>query len=149
MISSHTYQLTSTALLQPLSDRRDMLARFPVTRLHLAAQRVVLSTLGSATTSLGVLWASWAGLIGDISLLGLNLGGETVVGVGVLFGVVGVRWSVGRWEKARRTFWADWERVGKGLGRDLTVRFHSPIRDSNVLLNHCGIPTGHIRQEVR
>ena len=100
-----------------------MLAEFPVTRLHLAAQRVVLSTLGSATTGLGVLWANWVGLIENVSLLGLNLAGETVVGAGILAGVVGVRWSVGRWEKARKKFWADWERVGKGLGRDLTVRF--------------------------
>ena len=62
-------------------------------------------------------------MIENVSLLGLNLGGETVVGAGVLAGVVGLRWSVGRWEKARRKFWADWERVGEGLGRDLTVRF--------------------------
>ena len=123
MVSSPAYPLPSTALLQPLSERRDMLAEFPVARLHLAAQRVVLSTLGSATTGLGVLWANWVGLIENVSLLGLNLGGETVVGAGILAGVVGVRWSVGRWEKARRKFWADWERVGKGLGRDLTVCF--------------------------
>ena len=106
-----------------------MLAKFPVTRLHLAAQRVVFSTLGSATTSLGVLWANWVGLIGDVSLLGLNLGGETVVGAGILVGVVGVRWSVGRWERAKKKFWADWERVGKGLGRDMTVRSLSTTRN--------------------
>jgi len=111
-----------------------MLAEFPVTRLHLAAQRVAFSTLGSATTSLGVLWANWVGLIGDISLLGLNLGGETVVGAGILASVAGVRWSVGRWEKARRKFWADWERVGKGLGRDLTVRFFS-IQNPDVFID--------------
>jgi hypothetical protein len=122
MISSPAYPLPPTALLQPLSDRRDMLAEFPVTRLHLAAQRVVFSTLGSAAASFGVLWANWVGVIENVSLLGLNFGGETVVGAGLLAGVVGVRWSVGRWEKAKRAFWADWERVGKGLGRDLTVR---------------------------
>jgi len=99
-----------------------MLAEFPVTRLHLAAQRVVFSTLGSATTSLAVLWANWVGLIENISILGLNVGGETVVGAGVFAGVVGLRWSMGRWEGAKRKFWADWERVGKGLERDLTVR---------------------------
>jgi len=98
-----------------------MLARFPVTRLHLAAQRVVFSTLGSTATSLGVLWGNWVGLIGDVGLLGVNLGGETIVGVGILGGVAGLRWSVGRWERAKREFWGDWERVGKGLERDLTV----------------------------
>lgn len=105
-----------------------MLANFPVTRLHLSAQRVVFSTLGSAATSLGVLWASWIGVIENVSILGLSLSGETIVGAGVLAGVVGLRWSVGRWEKAKRDFWADWERVGKGLTRDLTVRFLSPVR---------------------
>lgn len=99
-----------------------MLVKFPVTRLHLAAQRVVFSTLGSATTSFGVLWANWIGLTENVSLLGLNFSEETVVGVGILAGVVGLRWSVGRWEQAKRNFWADWERVGKGLERDLTVR---------------------------
>ena len=104
------------------------MAKFPVTRLHLAAQRVVFSTLGSATTSLGVLWANWVGLIENVGLLGLNFSGETVVGMGILAGVVGLRWSVSMWEKAKRKFWADWERVGKGLERDLTVRIFPPVR---------------------
>ncbi|KAF9784384.1 hypothetical protein BJ322DRAFT_1007209 [Thelephora terrestris] len=121
LISSPTYPLPPAALLQPLSDRRDMLANHPVVRLHLAAQRVVFSTLGSATTSLGVLWANWVGLIENINLLGLSIGGETIVGTGILAGVVGLRWSVARWEKAKRGFWADWERVGNGLARDLTA----------------------------
>ena len=68
-----------------------MLARFPVTWLHLAAQRVVFSTLGSAATSLGVVR-----LIGDVSLLGLNLGREKIVGVVILGGATGLRWPVGR-----------------------------------------------------
>jgi len=106
-----------------------MLAKFPVTQLHLAAQRVVFSTIGSATMSLGVLWANWVGLAENVGLLGLNFSGETIVGAGVLAGVVGLRWSVGRWEKAKGRFWADWERVGKGLERDLTVRFLPPIRN--------------------
>lgn len=127
LISSPTYLLPPTALLRPLSDRRDTLTKFPVVRLHLAAQQVVLSTLGSVTTGLGVLWANWVGLIENVSLIGMNLGGETIVGAGVLAGVVGLRWSVGTWEKAKRKFWADWERVGNGLARDLTVRFLSTV----------------------
>jgi len=121
LISSPTCLLPPAALLQPLSDRRDMLANFPVIRLHLAAQRVVFSTLGSVTTGLGVLWANWVGLVESVSLIGVGLGGETVVGAGILAGVAGLRWSVGQWEKAKRKFWADWERVGKGLERDLTA----------------------------
>ena len=111
-----------------------MLAKFPVTRLHLAAQRVVFSTLGSTAMSLGVLWGNWVGLIGDVGLLGLNFGGETIVGAGILGSVVGLRWSVGRWEKAKREFWADWERVGKGLERDLTVCVSSHDSESQMIL---------------
>ena len=111
-----------------------MLARFPVTRLHLAAQRVVFSTLGSTAASLGVLWGNWVGLIGDVSLLGLNLSGETIVGAGILGGVAGLRWSVGLWEKAKGKFWADWERVGKGLERDLTVCFSLSDSESQMIL---------------
>lgn len=114
-----------------------MLAKFPVIRLHLAAQRVAFSTVGSITTSLGALWANWAGQIDGISLIGMSLGGETIVAAGVLAGVAGLRWSVGSWEKAKRKFWADWERVGKGLERDLTVRFLSSI--SSLLLTPCTI----------
>ena len=114
-----------------------MLANFPVTRLHLAAQRVVFSTLGSATTTLGVLWANWVGLVESVSFLGLSVGGETIVGVGILAGVAGVRWSVGRWEKAKRKFWADWERVGKGLERDLMVRVNPNSKSRAFLLTPC------------
>lgn len=113
-----------------------MLANFPVIRLHLAAQKVVLSTLGSVTTSLSVLWANWVGLIENVSLLGVGLGGETIVGAGILAGVAGLRWSVGKWEKAKRVFWADWERVGEGLERDLTVSFLSTTCNPGRIYQH-------------
>jgi len=117
-----------------------MLFKFPVTRLQIAAQQVVFSTLGSTATSLGALWANWAGLIEDFSLLGLSFGGETVVGAGVLAGVIGMRWSVGRWEGAKRKFWADWDRVGKGLGRDLTATLDKKFEEhvTSVPLTICG-----------
>ena len=44
------------------------------------------------------------------------------MGVGILIGVAGLRWSVGEWEKAKQRFWVNWERAGEGLTRDLTVR---------------------------
>ena len=41
---------------------------------------------------------------------------------------------MGRWEKAKREFWADWERVGKGLERDLTFCFSTPDSESQMIL---------------
>ena len=46
----------------------------------------------------------------DDSMLGVSLGGETIVGAGILPGVAG-----SRWEKAKRNFWASGERIDKGL----------------------------------
>lgn len=60
-ISPPAYLLPLNALLQPLFDRSDMLSNFPVIQLHPVAQRVAPSTTGSVKTSLGVLWANWAG----------------------------------------------------------------------------------------
>lgn len=118
-------------------------------RLHLAAQRVTLSTLGSVTTTLGVLWANWVGLIDAVSLVGVSVGEETIVGAGILAGVAGLRWSVGRWEKAKRKFWADWERVEEGLTRDLVVGFLSTVQIFGCFVNTLyDVPTGHIRREV-
>ena len=47
--------------------------------------------------------------------------GTVSAAVGVLGALVGVRWGVGAWERAKRRWWADWKRVGEGLGRDLEV----------------------------
>ena len=46
----------------------------------------------------------------------------TAVGVFMLCTVLGVRWAVGKWERAKRRWWEDWSRVVEGLGRDLEVR---------------------------
>ena len=46
----------------------------------------------------------------------------TAVGVFMLCTVLGVRWAVGKWERAKRRWWEDWSRVVEGLERDLEVR---------------------------
>lgn len=74
-------------------------------------------------SGLGIAWAGWAehlGIVGD--LVGNGMQVETAVGAGMLVCAVGVRWMVGRWERAKRRWWRDWERVGEGLERDLKVR---------------------------
>lgn len=73
-----------------------------------------LGASAAATTHVGnVIW----------STVGLGMDPMTGVGVGLL-GVAGsLRWAVGRWEKEKRKWWRDWDRIGKGLERDLKVAF--------------------------
>ena len=52
----------------------------------------------------------------------------TAVGVFMLCTVLGVRWAVGKWERAKRRWWEDWFRVVEGLGRDLEVRSFLSVR---------------------
>ena len=47
-----------------------------------------------------------------------------MVGTGMLSAVLGLRWAVGAWEKAKKRWWQDYDRVGQGLSRDLKVRGH-------------------------
>jgi hypothetical protein len=44
------------------------------------------------------------------------------LGAGVLVAVAGVRWAVGKWERAKRQWIDDANRVSEGLERDLKVR---------------------------
>jgi hypothetical protein len=59
-------------------------------------------------------------------LLGLGSGvavtsAGTAVGISTLCMLLGIRWAVGKWERAKKRWWEDWSRVGEGLGRDLEV----------------------------
>ena len=45
----------------------------------------------------------------------------TALGLGMVSGLFGVRWAVERWEKAKKRWWSDYNRVGEGLKRDLEV----------------------------
>ena len=89
--------------------------------LHTTAQRVTISMGGSVISGFGIAWAGWAGQLGLLGVYGLGLETESAVGLGLLTASVGVRWAVGRWERAKRRWWKDWDRVGQGLERDLKV----------------------------
>ncbi len=119
--SEPSYALTPAALTSPLHARQAQLG-FPTERLHASAQRAVVSMSGSVLGGLGMAWAGWAT---ELQLLGgmidVGMSTETAVGVGMLGAAVGVRWAVGRWDRAKRRWWKDWDRVGEGLERDLKV----------------------------
>ncbi|CAA7261738.1 unnamed protein product [Cyclocybe aegerita] len=135
--SSPHYGLTSGSLTGPLYSRRDQIIEYPTTRLHVAGQRAVMGMTGSIVTGVGISWAGWLGWLlgsgeGLLGFMGMDAG--TAVGVGMLSAVAGIRWGVGKWEKAKKRWWQDWERVGKGLDRDLKATLHRTMRQQVVVL---------------
>lgn len=71
-----------------------------------------MQTYGLGVGGSGAAWGAWAsGYTGE----------ELALGAGVLSAVLGVRWGVGRWERAKRRWWESWARVDEGLERDLKV----------------------------
>lgn len=74
---------------------------------------------GSVFGGFGIAWAGWAGQLG---LLDIGMQMETALGLGLLGAVAGVRVAVGSFERAKKHWWQDYDRVGEGLERDLRVR---------------------------
>lgn len=101
----------------PIHARQDQLINYPTTRLHLAGQSAVLGMLGGLVGGTGIA----AYLLGFGSGAGI-MGTSTAVGAMMLSTLLGIRWAVGKWERAKKRWWEDWLRVGEGLGRDLEVR---------------------------
>ncbi|KAI0368352.1 hypothetical protein BV20DRAFT_969410 [Pilatotrama ljubarskyi] len=135
IVSAPSYPLTATALTSPLHARQSQLG-FPTERLHIAAQRAVITMSGSMLSGFGVAWSGWAselGLAGGYINVGMTM--ETALGVGMLGAVLGVRWAVGRWDKAKKRWWKDWDRVGEGLERDLKDALSRTMEQHVVLVS--------------
>lgn len=107
--------LGPTALTTPISARLDQLLRpsGALAYLQLRAQRLLLQSYAISFGTAGSMWAAWATNYVDQG---------AALGLGALGVVGGARWAVGKWEKARRRWWEDWDRVGDGLERDTKVR---------------------------
>ncbi|KAH7916562.1 hypothetical protein BJ138DRAFT_1139337 [Hygrophoropsis aurantiaca] len=130
LISSPTYALTPISLTQPIHFRRAQLVKYTTARLHSDAQSAVLGTFGSVIGGAGIGW--W--LAFGESIAGFSgTGPETAVGVGMLIAVGGLRWAVGKWEKAKRRWIQDLERVGDGARHDLKVTLRR-VFDGNVVV---------------
>lgn len=114
--SSPSYHLQSSTLTMPIHSRQHQLISYPTTRLHLAGQSAVLGMLGGLVGGTGVA----AYLLGFGTGAGVTSTG-TAVGAMMLCTLLGIRWAVGKWERAKKRWWEDWVRVGDGLGRDLEV----------------------------
>ena len=69
-----------------------------------------------------IAWAGWAEHLGIIGgALSTGMQAETALGAGMLVAALGMRLMVGRWDKAKRRWFRDCDRAGKGLERDLKV----------------------------
>ncbi|KAG2342488.1 hypothetical protein BDR05DRAFT_1000809 [Suillus weaverae] len=126
---SPTYALTPDALTRPIQKRRSQLTKHTTTRLHREAQNAVLGAFGGMFGGAGVGW--W--LAFGESALNVGAGSEagTALGAGALVAVSSIRWAVGKWERAKRKWVEDADRVGQGLKRDLKVTLERGI-DNNV-----------------
>jgi hypothetical protein len=122
-MKSISYPVQPNSLTHPIHTRRIQLA-YPTIMLHSTAQRVVLGMGSSILAGFGTAWAGWAeklGVLGGAIGPGLEL--ETAIGTGMLISVAGVWWMVGKWERAKKKWWRDWDRVGQGLERDLKASY--------------------------
>lgn len=72
------------------------------------------------------------------------MGAESGLGLAALGTAIGLRWGMGRWEKARRKFWVDFARVESGLEEDLQVRpvfvRFSHLAERQIPLTSCFVP---------
>jgi hypothetical protein len=105
-------------LTKPLTTRKEQIMNYPTVRLHIAAQRLAGTIGASCLTGAGLGTAGWLDLW---PMLTSSLDSASWVGIGVLSTLIGMRWSISRWEKAKKAWWTDWTRVSEGLRRDLRV----------------------------
>lgn len=124
LVASSSFRVTPQTLTHPIDTRRSQVIEHPTMRLHITAQRVTLRMGGGMVAGAGLGWAGWFGWLAGTgeNLLGtVGLDAGTAMSLGLLIAVVSVRWGVGKWERAKRRWWEDWDRLKSGLGRDLKV----------------------------
>lgn len=116
LVAAPTYRLTPATLTIPIQKRLNQLY-YPTTRLHLAAQNALLIFGTTSVFSSVAAWSAWTGWLGAWA----QVPGSTAAGAGALGILFGLRWAIGKWEKGKKRWWEDWDRVGEGLERDLKV----------------------------
>ncbi|KAF8313462.1 hypothetical protein DL93DRAFT_2228523 [Clavulina sp. PMI_390] len=124
--TSPASQLSPTSLITPIQSRLQRLtakAGSPVAHLHVRAQMLLIQTYALSIGGPGAAWGAWA--VGYASE-------EIALGAGVLSAMAGVRWAVGRWERAKRRWRESLTRVDEGLERDLQIQYVEVMRDAVV-----------------
>ncbi|KAI0690525.1 hypothetical protein BC835DRAFT_175068 [Cytidiella melzeri] len=147
--ASSSYFLRPNSLTSPIHQRKAQL-EYPLQVLHSTAQRVALGTGSSVMGGLGLAWAGWAEHLGVLGgLVGTGMETETAAGVGMLVAALGIRWMVGLWEKAKRRWWRNWDRVGEGLERDLKVTVGRTVNERVTVIPRTACDTLHHMAENR
>ncbi|KAH8108002.1 hypothetical protein BXZ70DRAFT_1003420 [Cristinia sonorae] len=123
-----SFAVHPSSLTLPIYTRRTQLT-YPTNALHQSAQRAVVGMGGSVLSGMGVAWAGWADQLELLGHFSLGVGAETAAGLGMFTAVAGIWYSIGRWEKAKRRWWRDWDRVGEGLERDLRATLNQVVAD--------------------
>lgn len=115
------YPVHSSALTGSLAHRRSQLIDFALPTLQSRLERSVLDGFGySMLTLVSTVWLNAASV----------LEGETASSLG-LFGILAaIRIGVGRWEKAKDKWWADFGRVSSGLKTDIEMRLEALLEQS-------------------
>ncbi|KAI0295845.1 hypothetical protein B0F90DRAFT_1669978 [Multifurca ochricompacta] len=115
--AQHTEQLAHApsfvieprVLLAPLHRRLARLDEGSTTALARAAQIFLVRVVGSVGAGIGT------------GVLVLTHGMGEAAGAGLLVTVAGVRWAIGKWDKMRKAWNADWVRVQEAAERDVQV----------------------------
>jgi hypothetical protein len=112
-------------LLAPLERRIARLGAGPTALLARAAQVLLLRVAGSFGAGVGA------------GALVLVHGVGEAAGAGLLVAAAGVQWAIGRWDKARRAWRADWVRVQEAAERDVQVSVSPPTPSSEAAHFEC------------
>lgn len=105
--------------MEPVESRRRQISQQLVPRLHRSAQRILLSSYTIATAGIGASIAASAFALTSA---------PTAVALGLLSLVTSMAAGQRMWERARRRYWRDWERIIQMLHEDLQVRFQNWCR---------------------
>ncbi|EIW83064.1 hypothetical protein CONPUDRAFT_164072 [Coniophora puteana RWD-64-598 SS2] len=129
--SSPSYALNTDTLTGPIYKRRAQILGYPTPRLHIKAQQAVAGTFTGLFGGAGLSW--W--LAFSENIVGIA-GAEaaTAAGAGGLVAALSLRWAVGKWQKAKKRWLQDFDRVCDGTQRDLQATLKRAIDDNVTII---------------
>ncbi|KAG6850954.1 hypothetical protein H0H93_005823 [Arthromyces matolae] len=141
IMASPSFHVTPQSLTHPIDTRRSQVIQHSTMRLHLIAQRATLGMGGGVAAGATIGWAGWLGWLaghGEGLLGAVGLDSATAIGIGLLIAISSIRLGVGQWERAKRRWWEDWERIVDGLGRDLRVTLNQTMEKKVLVVAETG-----------
>ncbi|KAI6002761.1 hypothetical protein EDD15DRAFT_2157387 [Pisolithus albus] len=131
LASAPSYALTPAMLTLAIHDHRAQLTKYSTSRLHREAERAVVGAFVGILGGVGVSW--WLAIGNHILNFGPGAEITSAIGVGAIVAISSIRWAVGKWERAKRKWMQDLERVSDGTKRDLKRSLQRTI-DQNVVI---------------